>query len=148
MYFWVTALQYEFKESMWLPTKIANIDWLEHALVFLDRISTVAPDYGGGGVEFAKAICYTVLPASSGGSEAKADEFMQKAIAKGKQWLLPRWASGKYYYPMKGDLRSADADLNWVVAQNPADFQDPYPWIVHFQQDARQILQDHEDGNR
>ena len=140
MYFWVTALQYEFKEGMSLPSKIVNIDWLQHALVFLDRVETVAPDYGGGGVEFAKVICYVALPESRGGSDAKGDEYMQKSIARGSNWLLPRWARGKYYQPMKGDSEAAKADLSWVAAQNPATFSDPLPWRVHFQEDSLRLL--------
>lgn len=140
MFFWVTALQYEFKEGMSLPAKVVNIDWMQHALVFLDRIEAVAPEYGGGGVEIGKAICYIVLPQSSGGSEAKGDEYMRKAIAKGEGWLLPRWARGKYYQPMKGNDKAAADDLTWVAAQNPAAYRDPYPWRIHFQDDARQSL--------
>lgn len=140
MFFWVTALQYEFKEGMSLPSKVVNIDWLKRALVFLDRIEAVAPEYGGGAVEFAKAICYTALPASRGGSKAKGDEYVRKAIARSDGWLFPRWARGKYYLPHKGENQAAAADLTWVTAQDPAAFHDPYPWRVHFQDDARRLL--------
>jgi hypothetical protein len=140
MYFWVTALQYEFKEGMSLPSKIINISWLPRALVFLDRIEVVAPDFGGGGVEVAKMICLHVLPKSRGGSKAKAAEYMQKAIAKSEGRLLARWARGKYYLPAKGEKGAAAADLMWVAAQDPKAFRDPFPWRVHFQEDARRIL--------
>jgi len=140
MYFWVTALQYEFKEGMSLPSKIVNISWLPRALVFLDRIDAVAPDFGGGGVEVAKMICYYVLPKSRGGSKLKAEACMQKAMVKGDGLLLPRWARGKYYLPAKGQKEAAAADLAWVAAQDPAAFRDVYPWRVHFQHDARQLL--------
>ncbi|MDP2877408.1 MAG: TRAP transporter TatT component family protein [Holophaga sp.] len=137
MYFWVTALQYEFKEGMSLPSKIVNIKWLPRALIFLDRIDVVAPEFGGGGVEVAKMICYYVLPKSRGGSKAKAEENMQKAMIKGKGWLLPRWARGKYYLPAKGDKQSAAADLAWVAAQDPTAYQDLKPWRIFIQNDAR-----------
>lgn len=139
MYLWVTALQYDFKEGMALPSKIVNITWLQRALVFLDRIETVAPDFSGGGVEVAKMICYFVLPKSRGGSKAKADEYMERAVVKGKGWLLPRWAKGKYYLPAKGQKQAVAAELAWVAAQDPAAFQDPYPWRIFFQNDARQM---------
>lgn len=141
MYYWVTALQYEFKEGMSLPSKIINIKWMQRALVFLDRIEKVAPDFGGGGVEVAKVICYLVLPESLGGSTAKGDEYMQKAVAKQNDWLLPRWARGKYFFPVKGQQKSADADLSWVATQDIANYRDPYPWRVHFQSNAKQLLQ-------
>ncbi|MDH4285107.1 MAG: TRAP transporter TatT component family protein [Gallionellaceae bacterium] len=140
MYYWVTALQYEFKEGMSLPSKVINIKWLERALVFLDRIEKVDPDFGGGGVEVAKVICYLVLPERMGGSDAKGDEYMQRAVANHNDWLLPRWARGKYYYPVKGQQKAADADLAWVAAQNLGNYRDPYPWRVHFQSNAKQLL--------
>ena len=52
IFFWVTALQYEFKEGMSLPSKIVNIGWMQRALVLLERINEVDPEFGGGGVEF------------------------------------------------------------------------------------------------
>lgn len=139
MFFWVTALQYEFKEGMSLPSKVVNVGWMQHALVFLDRIESVAPGFGGGGVEVGKVICYLVLPESRGGSQAKGDEYMQKALSKGENWLLPRWARGKYYFPVKGKREAAAADLAWVASQNPAAYHDPYPWRVHFQENALQL---------
>lgn len=140
MFFWVTALQYEFKEGMSLPSKVINVGWMRHALTFLDRIEKVAPEFGGGGVEVGKVICYLVLPESQGGSEAKGDAYMQKALARGDGWLLPRWAHGKYYLPVKGREQAAADELRWVAAQDPAQYRDPYPWRIHFQQDARARL--------
>ncbi len=140
MIFWVTALQYEFKEGMSLPSKIVNIAWLQRALVFLDRIETVAPEFGGGAVELGKVICYLALPGSYGGSKQKGDEYMQKAIIKGDGWLLPRWARGKYYYPLQGDVENSRLDLAWVASQPIEKYKDAYPWRIHFRDNAREIL--------
>ncbi len=137
MFFWVTALQYEFKEGMTLPAKIINIDWLHRALLFLDRIEEVDPQFGEGGVEFAKVICYYALPKSKGGSRSKGDAYMQRAVERGERRLLPRWARGKYYYPIKGEADKSHQDLEWVASRNLEDFEDLYPWRVHFQEDAR-----------
>ena len=140
MFFWVTALQYEFKEGMSLPSKIVNIEWLRRGLTFLNRIAMVAPEYGGGAVEFAKAICYIALPESLGGSKTKGDALVQKSVERADGWLFSRWARGKYFFPHMGEQEAATADLKWVATQDPAAFRDPYPWRVHFQQDARQRL--------
>ena len=78
MLFWVTALQYEFKEGMGLIGKVSNIRWMQHALTFLDRIKTVAPNYGDGSVEFAYAICYCIIPESMGGDKEKALQLIQE----------------------------------------------------------------------
>jgi hypothetical protein len=140
MFFWVTALQYEFKESMGLTRKIVNVSWMEHALKFLNRVEQVAPDYGGGAVEVAKVICYYVLPGFKGGSEQKGDAYMARAVAKGENWLMPRWARGKYYYEMKGEEQKAREDLEWVANQDATQFNDPFAWKIHFQDDARTLL--------
>jgi hypothetical protein len=140
MFFWVTALQYEFKEGMNLAQKIANINWLKKGLVFLDRIEQVNPEFGDGAVEFAKVICYYALPASRGGSKEKGDQYMKLAVERGSTRLLPRWARGKYFYPIKNQTEKARQDLEWVAGQDLSQFDDPYPWKVHFQENARELL--------
>lgn len=140
MFFWVTALQYEFKEGMSLPAKIVNLEWLQYSLSVLERIEEVAPDFGGGGVEFAKVICYYVLPKRMGGSKQRGDELMHAAVARNDGWLLPRWARGKYYYKMTGQPEKMRQDLMWVASQDPADYHDPYPWRLFFQEDSAQLL--------
>lgn len=140
MFFWVTALQYEFKETMPMVAKIANVGWLGKCLVFLDRIEELAPDFGGGAVEFAKVICYYVLPASKGGSKERGDLYMRKAVEKGENRLLPRWARGKYYYQVTNEPEKARQDLQWIASRDITQFEDAYPWKVHFQEDARKLL--------
>lgn len=140
MFFWVTAVQYDFKEGMNMAATIINVRWLVHSMKFLDRIEQVAPGFGGGGVEFAKVICYLVLPKSMGGSESMADEYMNRSIARSDGWLLPRWARGKYYYEVKGEPEKARAELEWVASQNLDQFNDPMAWKFHFQENARELL--------
>ena len=139
MYFWVIALQYEFKEVMYLPEKIANVNWLKKGLVLLNQIEKIDPEFGGGGVEFCKVICYYAIPEFIGGSPEKGDAYMRKAVAKGTDWLLPRWARGRYYYVIKNEPNKSRQDLEWVAQQNLSEFQDPYPWRVHFQRDAQKL---------
>ena len=56
MFYWVTALQYAFQEGMSMPERIINVRWLAKALLVLEHVEKVAPDFGGGSVEFGKAI--------------------------------------------------------------------------------------------
>ncbi len=140
MFFWVTALQYEFKEGMNLAQKIVNINWMKKGLIFLDRIEEVDPEFGGGAVEFAKVICYYALPTSRGGSKMKGDQYMELAVERSGKRLLPRWARGKYFYPIKDENEKARQDLEWVAGQDLSQFDDPYPWKVHFQENARELL--------
>lgn len=142
MLFWATAVQYQFKEGWTLYGKIINIAWLKHAQIMLDRVAEVAPTFGGGAVEFGQAICYYALPTRMGGDKQQGDAAMQRAMAHGSDWLLPRWALGKYYHPIRDEQELAQQQLTWVAKQKLDQFADPYPWRVHFQDDARQLLQD------
>lgn len=140
MYFWVIALQYQFNEVMSLPEKIGSVNWLQKGLVLLNQIEKMDPEFGGGGVEFCKVICFYALPKFKGGSIEKGDEYMRKAVAKGNNWLLPRWARGKYYYVINNEPEKSRRDLQWVANQDLSNFQDPYPWRVHFQNNAKDLL--------
>ncbi len=137
MLFWVTALQYEFKEGMTLPEKIINVGWLKHGITFLNRITQVAPEYGNGAVEFAYSICYLALPSLLGGDTDLGKAYLEKSIANGKGYLLPTWGKGKYFYQVTGDRQSARKDLLWVASQKPEDYKDLYPWRIYFIADAR-----------
>lgn len=140
MFYWVTAVQYEFKEGMSLAGKIRNVKWLKNAIIFLDQIEKVNPDFGGGAVEFAKGICYYVLPKGKGGSKKMGEDYLQKAVVRGKDRLLPRWGRAKYYYEVTGNNEKAIEDLSWVATQDLKAFEDPYPWRVYFQKDAQALL--------
>lgn len=137
MLFWVTAVQYEFKEGMRLPAKIINVGWLQYCIAFLDRIEQVAPEFGNGAVEFAFSICYSALPSLLGGDIGLGKTYLEKSIAKGKGYLLPTWGKGKYFYQVTGDLESARKDLLWVASRKPEDYKDLYPWRMHFIADAK-----------
>lgn len=140
MLFWVTAVQYDFKEGMRLTGKIRNVDYLQYCLKFIDRIEATAPDFGGGAVEFAKGICYYALPESKGGNEEKGNEYMAKSMEKNPNWIFGRWARGKYFHKINNNDAARKADLEWVADAELDAFEDPYPWRVHFQADARSIL--------
>lgn len=140
MFFWVTALHYEFKECMNLAAKIRNVGWFNKGLAFLDRIEEVNPEFGGGSVEFAKFITYYVLPESQGGSKSKGEAYLQKAVDRSKSRLMPRWGRAKYYYERTGNTLAAREDMQWVVSQEPQAVEDPYAWRVYFQKDAAAYL--------
>jgi hypothetical protein len=113
---------------------------MQKGLSYLNRIEKIDPEFGGGGVQFCKVICYYALPEFKGGSPKKGDDYMRKAVAKDTHWLLPRWARGKYYYVIKNEPEKSHRDLQWVAKQDLSMYRDPYPWRVHFQKDAQELL--------
>ncbi len=137
MLFWVTALQYEFKEGMTLPEKISNVSWLQSGIIFLDRINQVVPEFCNGAVEFAYSICYLALSSLLDGDSNLGKTYLEKSLNKRKKYLLPTWGKGKYDYQVTGDLKSARKDLLWVASQKPEDYKDFYPWRIHFITDAK-----------
>ena len=141
MLFWVKAIQYQFKEVMSLYGKIINLEKLNHALTMIHRIEEVDPQLDGGAVELCKAICYYALPSFKGGDKEKGDQAMQQAVALNEDWLLPRWAMGKYYYPIHGEKLKSQQELAWVARRDLSQFKDPMPWRVHFKDNAQQLLQ-------
>lgn len=140
MFYWVTALQYAFQEGMSFPERIINVSWLSNALLVLEHVEKVAPEFGGGSVEFGKAICYLVLPENFGGSDSLGQQLMREAVDENPDWLLPRWGRAKYYYEITNEPLKRQQELDWVASQDHSDFHDLYPWRVHFVADAREIL--------
>ncbi len=140
MLFWVTALQYEFKEGMTILGKIIHIKELRVCLPFLDQISRTAPAFGGGAVQFAYAVSYSAPPSFLGGDKELGKYYIDRALIEGKDYLMPVWGKGKYYRQVTGDLGSARRDLLWVTRQDPDNFQDFYPWQLYFIADAEKEL--------
>ena len=137
---WVTALQYEFKETMGLIGKITNIRRLRNTLPMLKHIEKIAPDFGGGSIELALSIDYFVLPGSMGGDDALGEAYMKKTVEKHKDWLIGRWARGKYYQDLSGNKGGTREDLQWVASRDISKFKDPYPWRAHFKENALALL--------
>ncbi len=140
MLFWATAVQYQIKEVMSLPEKILNERWLVHSLTFLDRVEEVAPRHGGGACEVGKMICYTVLPEFRGGDPELAADYMQRSVDNYPEWILGRWARGKFYHEIHGNREEQIEDLRLVANASAATTRDSYPWLLYFQQDARNAL--------
>jgi len=127
MLFWVTALQYEFKKAMLLPSQIVNVRWMQYALVFLDRIKKVAPWYGNGAVELAYTAGYCVLPIFSAETERNVTAIWRKPSRKATAFC---WGDGRaagffIRLPETGK-RAAERDLQWVVEQDVTLFPDGF----------------------
>jgi hypothetical protein len=117
-----------------------NVRDLQHTLLLMKRVEEIDPDFGGGAVDLALSISYFSLPGSMGGDDALGEKYMQKAVQKNRDWLVGRWARGKYYEDLSGKTDGTKEDLEWVASQDISKYKDPYPWRVHFRDNARELL--------
>ena len=140
MFYWVTAVLYHFKEGMTLPEKVANAKWIEWCGIFLHRIETIDPNWGGGGIQFSLALYYGILPKSMGGDRPRSDAYLTSAIEIGPDWLINRWGRAKYFHVRDRNRLEFEKDLQWVIAQDIERAGGIYPWKVYFQRDSKEML--------
>jgi tetratricopeptide (TPR) repeat protein len=142
MGWWTTAVFYYFKECVADVLKIFSIKWIKRNRKVMLRLREVAPGWNRGANDFNFGIYYLAVPEAAGGDMEKSARYFKRALALGgPKRLLVRWGRGKYYHVKRGDRASFEADLRWVLAQDPrADTGDPYPWNVYFQREARALL--------
>ncbi|HKJ64373.1 MAG TPA: hypothetical protein VJ969_03165 [Desulfopila sp.] len=62
---------------------------------------------------------------------------MAKLVTMREGYLLPRWGRGKYFHLVTGEREASLRDLEWVGEQPLSDYNDAYPWRVHFIEDAQ-----------
>lgn len=140
MFFWVTAVSYYFKECLWGPAHLVHFRWMLRARDVLARLTEVAPETNGGGVDFTWGIYYLALPSSAGGDMEASRASFERATTAAPSSLLVRWGRAKYYATRTGDRALFVSDLEWVLAQDPHAAASPYPWNAYFQRDARELL--------
>lgn len=139
MGFWCQSVFYFFKERLGTFERIANFRWIQEAQQVLARMEEIDPDWRRGGIPFSLAVVNIALPASAGGDNAKAKEFIDTAVASHPGMIRNRWGRAKYYYSVMGNAAAFREDLNWVLRQDPRQ-GGPYAWNVYFQADARRLL--------
>jgi len=124
--------------------QMLNIDQVSNASMLISKMIEVDPEWGGGHGYYARAIHYSALPGFMGGDLAKAEEYYQKAIDIGPNWLYIRWGRAANLYKKKKDWEAYKRDLQWVIEQDPHEADSPYPWNVYFQMSASRMLRNME----
>jgi hypothetical protein len=142
MMFWSTAVLYRFKEVFSFPEQVLNLAWVEHTGPLLAHMEALDPAWGGGAIQFTRSLYYGILPGALGGDEALSQSYLDTAAAFGAPWMLSRWGRAKYFHVRNGDRQGFEADLRWVLTQEPAAPGEAYYWRVYFQRDAREALAD------
>lgn len=140
MGFWYTARFYFFKEAMSAVKRAFNTNIILENSVVMDRIDQLDSEWQGGGNYFSRAIYYIATPERFGGSKAKADEEFTKAIQIGPNYYVNRWGRAKYLYSLTGNTEAYIADLEWIIAQDPKEGENPYAWNMYFIDTAREML--------
>ena len=140
MGYWYTARLYYFKECLWPIARLFNTGLVRYNEPVMKRIDALDPDWAGGGNLFSRAVYFIAAPERFGGSKKKAEEYMAKAIEAGPNYLVNRWGRAKYLYSIIGNQAGYESDLKWVLAQDPHNSGNPYPWNVYFQRQAADML--------
>ncbi len=110
----------------------------------IERIDAIDRTWAGGGNYFSRGLYYIAIPERFGGSKERADQEFTEAVNIGPNYLVNRWGRAKYLYNLVGEKDKFLNDLNWVVEQDPSKADNPYPWNVYFQQDAKKLLADYQ----
>ncbi len=143
VFYWINAVSYYFKECLPRPAYVFNVGWMRTVSDAIAVLLEKHRDWGEGAVYFAAGVYYLGLPERLGGSMETSAEYFEKAIDLGPKSLLHRWGRAKYFATKAGDEQLMESDLQWVVAQDPHQSENPpYPWNVYFQRDAREMLRD------
>jgi hypothetical protein len=145
MYYWYAATVADWKNGQNFLQKIVNFNTVKGCRKIMERMVKINPEWGGGHPYFAYALYYAGLPKYLGRDLKKSDDYFNRALKAGPNWLYIRYFRARYFQTAKNDKEAFKKDLEWVISRDPHKADSPYPWNVHFQRSARQMLAHTED---
>ena len=140
MGYWYTARFYYFKECLSAIGRMFNTKMVLNNNPVIARIDKLDPNWAGGGNFLSRAIYFIAVPEKFGGSKIKAADELEKAIKAGPDYLVNRWGRARYLHSLTGNKNGYVEDLNWVLAQDPKNSGNTYPWNVYFQRQSEEML--------
>ena len=140
MVFWATGVFYYYKECLGPVGQMINYPWIRRAQTMLKAAEKLDPDWGGGMIYLSWGLYYLSLPDAVGGDKVKSARYFNKAIETGPEWLIHRWARGKYFHVKMQNKAAFAGDLQWVLDQDIETARDHMAWKRFFKSDARQLL--------
>ena len=140
LYYWYSATGFMWKDCFSAIEKVIHLHWPARLKTVLDRMMVIDPQWGGGHPYFGLATYYSVVPSLFGGDMDKASAYFEKAEQAGPNWLYIKWGKAKIYHVKRKDRESFIKDLQWVIDQDPAKADSPYPWNIYFQRDANEMI--------
>lgn len=141
MLLWVTGVSYYFKECLSGLGHVVNFRWMTRTRETMEHMMAIAPDFEHGAVPFSLGIYYRALPASAGGDLERSKELVDQAVAMSGDHFLARWGRAKYVSVALDDRESFEADLRWVLSQDPSSASSSFAWNVYMQRDAAEMLE-------
>jgi len=145
MFYWWAAGAGYWKECLNRTSRLINFIHPLRGKKILERMLEIDPSWDGGHPYYAWAVRYSALPRLLGGDLEKAEEFFDKAIEAGPNWLYIRHGRAKYLHTKKKDRKAFREDLQWVIEQDPHKADSPYPANVLFQKEAKEMLANIDD---
>jgi tetratricopeptide (TPR) repeat protein len=140
MFFWTTGIFYYYKEALNPLAQVIDYRWVKRAKLVMERMMDLDPDWGGGGVYFIWGIYYLSIPESVGGDRKLSEDYFEKAVAAGPDWMMSRWGRAKYFHFKMGHKVQFQNDLEWILDQDIKKYKDHFAWKVFFQKDAEYML--------
>jgi len=140
MYYWYNSMGGQFKFCLNGLQKLMVIGKAMGCRKILDRMMQIDPEWGGGHPYFAYGLYYANLPKLLGRDLERSEEYFEKAITAGPNWMYIRYSRARYLYTLTKNKEAFRKDLEWVISQDPHKADSPYPWNVHFQRSARHML--------
>jgi tetratricopeptide (TPR) repeat protein len=145
IYYWYAAVGSYYKESLNLIGQLVNFRWGKRLRVVIEKMLEIDPTWAGGHPYWAMGLYYSNLPGFMGGDMEKARNYFDKAVEAGPNWLYTRWGRAKYLFLKEKNKKAFKNDMEWIIDQDPAKADSPYPWNLYFQRDAKNILANIED---
>jgi len=140
MYYWYTSCGGYWLECLNPISRMIQLIHAGRTKKVLARMMEIDPAWAGGHPYCASALGYAALPRLLGGDLEKAEEFFDKAIEAGPNWLYIKFARATVLYTKTKDKEAFKRDLEWVLAQDPHKADSPYPANVWFQAEAKEML--------
>jgi len=140
MFYWYLAGGSYYMQCLSWPSRLINFRQPLRGKKILARMMEINPTWAGGHPYYAWAVRYSLLPKLMGGDLQKAEEFFDKAIEAGPNWMYIRHSRAKFLHRKKKDREAFKKDLEWLLAQDPHKADSPYPANVWFQAEAREML--------
>lgn len=140
IYYWYASVGSLYKESLNSIGQLVNFRWGKRLKTVIERMLEIDPTWAGGHPYFAIGLYYSNLPGMLGGDIGKARNYFNKAVEVGPNWLYTKWGRANYLHLQEKNKEAFIKDMEWIIEQDPAKADSPYPWNLYFQRDAKKSL--------